>query len=203
MQCCFLFADSVSFPDDLDYSFQHGLLSTSLLDNTTASITLPPSQTPRPSSTATVQTTDTSSRVPDKDDLPHHCSTEDIPHRDNDNIAALYEENTQSQKGSMSKIVQTSSDTDSSHNTSNNELQVLQHSSRNRDFTENQVSSPQAVPVKKVRFLLGEGVPDSSRVSTDSEQQLPAMPPFNIPLLFLPRTKPQKSPKRQKRRRIH
>ena len=41
-----LTADSVSFPDDLDYSFQHGLLNTTLiqsLDNTT-SITLPPSQ---------------------------------------------------------------------------------------------------------------------------------------------------------------
>ena len=69
-----LTADSVSFPDDLDYSFQHGLLNTNLvqsLDNNT-SITLPPSQRPHLSSTVTVPA-DTSSRVPDKDDLLH-CS---------------------------------------------------------------------------------------------------------------------------------
>ena len=74
-----LTADSVSFPDDLDYSFQHGLLNTTLvqsLDNTT-SITLPPSQRPHLSSTVTVPA-DTSSRVPDKDDLLH-CSTADLP----------------------------------------------------------------------------------------------------------------------------
>ena len=74
-----LTADSVSFPDDLDYSFQHGLLNTTLvqsLDNTT-SISLPPSQRPHLSSTVTVPA-DTSSRVPDKDDLLH-CSTADLP----------------------------------------------------------------------------------------------------------------------------
>ena len=74
-----LTADSVSFPDDLDYSFQHCLLNTTLvqsLDNT-ISITLTPSQRPHLSSTVTVPA-DTSSRVPDKDDLLH-CSTADLP----------------------------------------------------------------------------------------------------------------------------
>ena len=104
-----LTADSVSFPDDLDYSFQHGLLNTTLtqsLDNT-ISITLPPSQRPHLSSTVTVPA-DTSSRVPDKDDLLH-CSTADLPHREDDN-SALYED-TQSQGTPISKLEQKLSDT--------------------------------------------------------------------------------------------
>ena len=74
-----LTADSVSFPDDLHYSFQHGLLNTTLVQSlvNTTSITLPPSQRPHLSSTVTVPA-DTSSRVPDKDDLLH-CSTADLP----------------------------------------------------------------------------------------------------------------------------
>ena len=104
-----LTADSVSFPDDLHYSFQHGLLNTTLVQSlvNTTSITLPPSQRPHLSSTVTVPA-DTSSRVPDKDDLLH-CSTADLPHREDDNSALS--KDTQSQGTSISKLEQKPSDT--------------------------------------------------------------------------------------------
>ena len=176
----------------------HGWFTLSL-DNTT-SITLPPSQRPHPSSTATVPA-DTSSRVPDKDDLLH-CSTADLPHREDDN-SALYED-TQSQGTSISKLEQKPSDTaplDNPQAVSNIETELAQ--SRKIDFTENQ-STPQTVPVKEAQFPVGEGLLDSSQLSADPDslqQQISAISSF--PLLFLPRTKPQKTPKKQKKRKMY
>ena len=158
----------------------------------------PTSLSPPPFSSTVTVPADTSSRVPDKDDLLH-CSTADLPHREDDN-AALYED-TQSQGTSIEQKPSDTAPLDNPQAVSNIETELGQ--SRKIDFTENQ-STLQTVLVQKGQFPVGEGLLDSSQLSADTDslqQQISAISSF--PLLFLPRTKPQKTPKKQKKRRMY
>ena len=110
-------------------------------------------------------------------------------------------EDTQSQGTSIEQKPSDTAPLDNPQAVSNIETELGQ--SRKIDFTENQ-STLQTVLVQKGQFPVGEGLLDSSQLSADTDslqQQISAISSF--PLLFLPRTKPQKTPKKQKKRRMY